>query len=177
MLIDLTRCTGCESCVLACKAANRMPSPETPGTALDCENLTCVQACQANCVSGAEETVFVKRQCMHCQHPACAAACTVGALRKSPEGPVVYDAGKCIGCRYCQYACPFGVPAYEWNNPLGLIVKCQMCMGRLQAGEDACLHQGLPQRRAALWQTPRVAGASPRPHRLEPRPVCGSHLR
>jgi formate dehydrogenase iron-sulfur subunit len=63
----------------------------------------------------------------------------VGALRKTPEGPVVYDSGKCIGCRYCQYACPFGVPTYEWDNPLGLIHKCQFCVTRLNEGEKpAC---------------------------------------
>jgi formate dehydrogenase iron-sulfur subunit len=81
---------------------------------------------------------------MHCKHPACAAACTVGALRKTPEGPVVYDADKCIGCRYCQYACPFGVPTYEWNNPLGLIVKCQMCVDRLNAGETPACTKACP---------------------------------
>jgi formate dehydrogenase iron-sulfur subunit len=53
---------------------------------------------------------------------------------------VVYDSKKCIGCRYCQYACPFGVPTYDWNNPLGLIHKCQMCVERLAEGEmPACV--------------------------------------
>jgi formate dehydrogenase iron-sulfur subunit len=60
-----------------------------------------------------------------------------------PEGPVVYDAEKCIGCRYCQYACPFEVPTYDWEDPLGLIHKCQLCYSRLNEGQvpacvDAC---------------------------------------
>jgi formate dehydrogenase iron-sulfur subunit len=77
---------------------------------------------------------------MHCLSPACVSACTVGALQKTAAGPVVYDAGKCIGCRYCQYACPFGVPSYDWSNPLGLIHKCQMCVGRLAANQPpACV--------------------------------------
>lgn len=136
MLIDLTRCSGCNSCALACKAANRMPAPETVPTKLDSTALTFVQDCQVSC----GDTVHVKRQCMQCVHPGCVSACTVGALRKTPEGPVVYDADKCIGCRYCQYACPFGVPTYEWNNPLGLIAKCQMCVKRQDAGElPACV--------------------------------------
>ena len=136
VLIDLTRCSGCNSCALACKVANRMPAPETVPVKLDCDALSYVQECQV--ADG--ETVFVKRQCMQCLHPGCVSACTVGALRKTPEGPVVYDADKCIGCRYCQYACPFGVPTYEWNNPLGLIAKCQMCVKRLGAGEmPACV--------------------------------------
>lgn len=136
VLIDLTRCSGCNSCALACKAANNMPEPETVPTQLDSTALSFVQDCQTEDCS----VVHVKRQCMNCLHPGCVSACTVGALRKTPEGPVVYDSSKCIGCRYCQYACPFGVPTYEWDNPLGLIVKCQMCVKRLAQDEQpACV--------------------------------------
>lgn len=135
VLIDLTRCSGCQSCALACKEANRMPQPELIPARLGADALTVVETRVAD---GGEE-VFVKRQCMNCVHPACASACTVGALRKAANGAVVYDSSKCIGCRYCQYACPFGVPAYEWNDAFGLIAKCQLCAGRLNAGrEPAC---------------------------------------
>ena len=60
----------------------------------------------------------------------------VGALQKTSQGPVVYQAEKCMGCRYCQYACPFGIPSYEWENPLGLISKCQLCFARLSQGQE-----------------------------------------
>jgi formate dehydrogenase iron-sulfur subunit len=94
---------------------------------------------QAPSSEGDGKTVHIKRQCLHCLHPACVSACTVGALRKTEAGPVVYDADKCIGCRYCQYACPFGIPTYEWSNPVGLIHKCQLCVARLAEGEEpAC---------------------------------------
>ncbi len=136
ILIDLTRCTGCNSCALACKVANYMPNPETPPQELSSSALSYVSLEQD--ASGA--SFHVKRQCMHCLHPACVSACTVGALRKSAEGAVVYDSDKCIGCRYCQYACPFGVPTYDWDNPLGLIHKCQMCFQRTAHGEEpACI--------------------------------------
>lgn len=136
ILVDVTRCTGCNSCALACKVANDMPNPEMPPQELSSDALSYV-ALEEN----AEGASFhVKRQCMHCLHPACVSACTVGALRKSAEGPVVYDSHKCIGCRYCQYACPFGVPTYDWDNPLGLIHKCQMCFQRTAHGEEpACI--------------------------------------
>jgi formate dehydrogenase iron-sulfur subunit len=137
VLIDLTRCTGCNSCALACKAVNDMPNPETPPAALSSKALTFI----AIETDAAGETHNVKRQCMHCLHPACVSACTVGALRKRADGPVVYDAHKCIGCRYCQYACPFGVPTYDWNNPLGLVHKCQLCFQQRVAKDEtpACV--------------------------------------
>jgi formate dehydrogenase iron-sulfur subunit len=68
----------------------------------------------------------------------------VGALRKTAEGPVVYDSAKCIGCRYCQYACPFGVPSYEWTGALGLISKCEMCTERLAEGEKPACVEACP---------------------------------
>ncbi len=137
MLIDVTRCTGCESCALACKEANGRPNPTVAPTALSSDAYTFIDLRPS---ANPAEPLAVKRQCMHCQHPACVSACTVGALTKSADGPVVYESKKCIGCRYCQYACPFGVPTYDWNNPLGLIHKCQMCVERLEQGDQpACV--------------------------------------
>lgn len=136
ILIDLTRCSGCQSCALACKAANAMPEPDVVPTGLNGDALSFVETR----ISARESETYVKRQCMHCLHPACVSACTVGALRKTAGGPVVYDGEKCIGCRYCQYACPFGVPAYQWDNVLGLIRKCEFCYKRLAWGEQpACV--------------------------------------
>lgn len=137
MLIDVTRCTGCQSCALACKKAQNRPNPTVEPQRLSSEAYTFIDVRPGE---SRDEPLNVKRQCMHCLHPACASACTVGALHKTETGPVVYDSQKCIGCRYCQYACPFGVPTYDWNNPLGLIHKCQMCASRLSEGElPACV--------------------------------------
>jgi formate dehydrogenase iron-sulfur subunit len=140
ILIDLTRCTGCESCALACKDANQRPHTNQVPIQLDSEAYSFVDECQVTNGAGETENFHVKRQCMHCLHPGCVSACTVGALRKTAAGPVIYDADKCIGCRYCQYACPFNVPAYEWENPLGLIHKCQMCTNGLGSDpQPACV--------------------------------------
>lgn len=143
VLIDLTRCTGCESCVLACKQSNQLPNPTLLPNQFDTDAYTYL-AKYPEIEYPYEGRVYVKRQCMNCVHPACVSACTVGALRKSPEGPVTYDASKCFGCRYCQYACPFGVPAYEWENPLGLIHKCQFCNERLSEGEMPACAEACP---------------------------------
>jgi Fe-S-cluster-containing dehydrogenase component len=81
----------------------------------------------------------MKAQCMHCVDPACAAACMLGALKKREFGIVTYEADLCIGCRYCEVACPFNVPKFEWTKAAPKIVKCELCAHRLKAGlEPAC---------------------------------------
>jgi formate dehydrogenase iron-sulfur subunit len=85
-------------------------------------------------------SIFVRRFCMHCQVPTCVSVCPVGALTKTAAGPVVYDASKCMGCRYCMMACPFGVPRYEWRVVLQpKVKKCTMCAPRQARGQQpAC---------------------------------------
>jgi formate dehydrogenase iron-sulfur subunit len=129
MLYDATRCIGCRACEVACKEWNKLPPDPEPAQDLTAYTWTLIKQYQAG-----NETSFRKFQCMHCVHPACVSVCTVGALIKSEQGPVVYDAHKCIGCRYCQYGCPFGVPKFEWDQTLGLIGKCDFCAGRLADG-------------------------------------------
>jgi len=83
---------------------------------------------------------FVRKMCNHCQEPACASACLVGALKKTALGPVTYDASKCIGCRYCLVACPFSVPRYEWSKLMPFVKKCDMCATRQAKGQlPACV--------------------------------------
>jgi Fe-S-cluster-containing dehydrogenase component len=86
------------------------------------------------------ERSFVKQQCMHCIDPACANACMLGALKKREFGIVSYDPTLCVGCRYCQMACPFNIPKFEWANAFTpQIVKCELCRHRLADGkEPAC---------------------------------------
>lgn len=145
MLIDLTRCIGCRACQAACKQWNDLPAESTENwgsyenpprrSAKTWTTVTFNEVDQ----DGQFAWVFAKRQCMHCEEPACASACIVGALRKTADGAVVYDDHKCIGCRYCMVACPFNVPTFEWDKPVPYIRKCTFCTDRLAAGmEPAC---------------------------------------
>ena len=142
-LIDTTKCIGCRSCQVTCKAWNDLPAVKTelPTGNLGLQNPTVLSSKSFVVVSyheiGDEKApaglryVSAKRQCMHCEDPACASACPVTALHKTPEGPVVYDGDKCIGCRYCMWACPFGVPTVEWDKLAPRIHKCTGCYDRL----------------------------------------------
>lgn len=134
LLIDLTRCIGCEACVWACKESNGLPR-EDGVTTLSATTWSALERPRG---------LPVRRQCMHCLEPACASVCPVGALHKTPEGPVVYDADRCIGCRYCMVGCPFGVPKYEWGSALPTVKKCQFCFQRQAAGRQPACAEACP---------------------------------
>jgi formate dehydrogenase iron-sulfur subunit len=129
ILVDITKCIGCKSCEQACKQVHGFPMDSAPR--LSPTAFTVVEE---------RGDKFVRRMCMHCQDPACASACLVGALQKTAAGPVTYDAGKCIGCRYCFVACPFNVPRYEWSKLVPYVKKCDMCAERqAKGGVPACV--------------------------------------
>lgn len=146
LLIDLTKCVGCGSCVKACKADNGLEwRDDQPAlgsdAALASSNYTVVKAVQPE-PGGA--VVTVKKQCMHCLEPACASVCFPKALTKSEEGPVVYDPNRCIGCRYCIMACPFGVPTFDWESTFGKVSKCDMCADRTAQGRPTACAEACP---------------------------------
>jgi Fe-S-cluster-containing dehydrogenase component len=135
VLTDLTRCVGCRTCEAACNQVNNLPPPEVPfddqsvfeKTRRTTENAHTVVNRFTN-PDPDGPPVYVKQQCRHCDEPACASACLVAAFTKTPEGAVTYNKGVCVGCRYCMTACPFYVPAYEYNDPFSPEVrKCTMC--------------------------------------------------
>ncbi|SPF42851.1 4Fe-4S ferredoxin, iron-sulfur binding protein [Candidatus Sulfotelmatobacter kueseliae] len=132
LLYDSTMCIGCKQCEQACADQNKLPYSE----AIAAES---VQSAHKYTVVLTKGDKFMRRLCMHCEHPACASACPVGALHKTKEGPVEYDVWKCIGCRYCMVACAFNQPKYEWGSLNPRVRKCIMCPDRVVAGKQtAC---------------------------------------
>ncbi len=137
ILVDVTQCVGCEECVAACVRTNGLdPAAAAVDRRAGGDGLSANRLCTLEPLEGR----FVRKSCLHCLEPSCVAACLVGAITKSPRGPVTYDRDKCIGCRYCMLACPTHVPRYEWSETRPSVRKCTMCLDRLAQGEQpACV--------------------------------------
>jgi formate dehydrogenase iron-sulfur subunit len=129
ILVDTTRCIGCGQCVVACKEINGLPPAPS-------DNLINLWGSDKTFnVVESHGPVFIRRFCMHCGDPTCASVCPVGAFQKTATGPVIYKEERCIGCRYCMMACPFGIPRYEWEKIWAPRVrKCNMCAPRQARG-------------------------------------------
>jgi Fe-S-cluster-containing dehydrogenase component len=140
MVIDLELCTGCNYCTYACKAANDTAEGITWNAVFN-DNHTFSQE------------VYIPRPCMHCENAPCVSVCPVGATYHREDGLVEMDYTRCIGCRYCQVACPFGARYFNWEvnddpnpmvptwglpeverRPRGVVEKCTFCAQRLDAG-------------------------------------------
>ncbi len=144
VLVDTTLCIGCRKCEFACNDVNGLPNQpiinfDDKSVFSEQRRLTDTQYTVVNRYEGKGPDnlpLDVKIQCLHCEQPACVSACIVGALEKQPNGAVTYDVWKCIGCRYCMVACPFQVPAYEYNDALTpRVMKCTLCFTRLEEGK------------------------------------------
>lgn len=159
MVIDLRRCVGCDACTIACKQENHTP----PGVAY---NVVIKQEIGSY---PSARRAFLPRPCMQCEHPPCVKVCPVAATyKRNDDGIVAIDYERCIGCRYCMTACPYGarsfdfgesyyeplngfeaIPAREYDrewprqagrSPIGNVRKCHFCLHRLEQGlEPACV--------------------------------------
>jgi len=127
ILFDETLCMGCGSCYHACKEKNNLPATNKDFLKDHLSNNTFTTVEQYG-------TKYARKLCMHCNEPSCVSVCLVGAFSKSATGAVLYDADKCIGCRYCMQACPHKIPRYEWATTKPRVRKCTLCDDRIKKG-------------------------------------------
>jgi len=139
MLYDATRCIGCQACVTACKTANNLPGNRNdPPDDLNGYTKNIIKLYE-----GDGERSYMKQQCMHCIDPGCVNACMIGAFKKREFGIVTWDKDRCIGCRYCQVACPYTIPKFQWDTPVPEIVKCELCNHMIVDPETGGLKEGV----------------------------------
>ena len=149
MLIDINLCIGCQYCTYSCEAINNLAD----------DMRYCVVTTETT-QSGDE--FFLSRPCMHCDEAPCVHVCPVEATYKRPDGIVAMDYDRCIGCRYCQVACPYDARVFNWrepialspqspafglqevpNRPRGVVEKCTFCSHRIDAGLERALVPGV----------------------------------
>lgn len=165
MVIDLDRCTGCQSCVVACQVENNIPPPtledaET-GRAISWIRVVPFETGEHGTRPGLR---VVPLLCMHCDRPPCIKVCPAKATRIDEQGLVGQAYARCIGCRYCTTACPYTVRQFNWKKPewprpmeaalspdvsvrpRGVVEKCSFCHHRLQRAQDKARAEGRPLR-------------------------------
>jgi phenylacetyl-CoA:acceptor oxidoreductase subunit 1 len=149
MVIDQSKCTGCEYCTLACRAHNDVPP-----------DISWNQVVPAGKIG--EKEVFLARPCMHCEHAPCVSVCPVKASYQRADGIVMMDYDRCIGCRYCEVACPYAARAFNWETftgpnpavpewgepevarrPRGVVEKCSFCYQTIDRGMALGLTPGV----------------------------------
>ncbi len=154
MVIDLDRCTGCQACVVACKAENNVPfsTPEQEKKRRIISWMSVLTFIEGSYPTPKER--YLPRPCMHCDNPPCVKVCPVGATYKNPEGIVAQVYSRCIGCRYCTNNCPYTLKYFNYSRPswpsemreylnpdvserpAGVVEKCTFCHHRLQKAKD-----------------------------------------
>ena len=168
ILYDATLCIGCKSCMVNCKkfntaeagalalAGRTAPPYETTGAGiwdeprdLSSKTLNIIKVYKSGTAVNKDAVKdgysFVKQHCMHCAVPACVSVCPVGALQKDPvNGIVFYEESRCIGCRYCQIACPYRIVKYEFESASPRVRKCQLCRHRIAEGKYAACCEFCP---------------------------------
>ena len=155
-LVKPHNCLNCQACVEACRKFNKTPESRPAR-----RHITKYEK------DG--EALFVSTSCMHCEEPACASVCPAGAIKKAEDGVVYVDKDRCIGCKYCYQACPFGVPTYS----SAAMDKCDCCtLGGTRPGNaprcaEACkfgaLHFGTVDELLTQCPDAKVVEASTKP--------------
>lgn len=141
--IDIASCTGCKACQVACKDKNNLPTGIRWRRVFQYEGGEWILQ-DGQMIPSSVYAYAVSSACMHCENPVCLQVCPAAAISKRDDGIVLIDQDKCIGCRYCSWACPYGAP--QFNEDLGVMTKCNMCYDLVDKGEKPACVQACPYR-------------------------------
>jgi len=145
---DSSACTGCKACMSACKDKNDLPVGMNFRKVLEYGGGSWVPHSQYPEYMVPNNVYYysISSACMHCSNPLCLESCPAKAITKRSDGLVDIDPDRCIGCRYCEWACPYGGPQFDETE--GVMRKCDFCVDLLAAGQnpacvDACVMRAI----------------------------------
>lgn len=141
--VNIGKCTGCKACQIACKDKNNLPIGVRWRRVFQYEGGEWIDQ-DGTMVPSNVYAYAVSSACMHCQNPVCTQVCPTGAMFKRDDGIVLINQDKCIGCRYCSWACPYGAP--QFNEELDVMTKCNMCADLVDQGERPACVEACPYR-------------------------------
>jgi anaerobic dimethyl sulfoxide reductase subunit B (iron-sulfur subunit) len=142
--IDQNYCTGCKACQTACKDKNDLPVGVTWRRVVEYTGGAWTTDTDAGTFEPNVFTYYTSISCNHCDDPICVKVCPTQAMHKGDDGIVSVDASKCVGCRYCEWACPYGAP--QFNPESGVMTKCNFCSDYLAEGKDPACVAACPSR-------------------------------
>jgi anaerobic dimethyl sulfoxide reductase subunit B (iron-sulfur subunit) len=164
---DASACIGCKACQVACQDKNDLRAGRKWRRVFTYGGGSWVSRDSVMVPSGVY-SYYVSTACMHCERPLCAEACPAAAITKRDDGLVLIDADQCIGCRYCEWACPYGAP--QFDEAAGVMTKCNFCQDLLAAGAEPACVASCPMRALAVGELSElrasygvVAGIEPLP--------------
>jgi anaerobic dimethyl sulfoxide reductase subunit B (iron-sulfur subunit) len=140
--IDTAACSGCKACQVACKDKHDLETGRLWRRVATVEGGEWVQ--QGAAWTTTAFAYSVSLSCMHCANPACVSGCPTGAMHKRDDGTVAIAAERCIGCRYCEWLCPYGAPRFDARA--GRMTKCDLCADEREAGRPPACVSACPMR-------------------------------
>ncbi|GAB2884367.1 DMSO/selenate family reductase complex B subunit [Nocardioides pacificus] len=136
--VDQQFCTGCKACQVACKDKNDLPLGISWRRVVEYSGGSWSGDEQAKTFESNVFTYYTSISCNHCEDPICVKVCPTSAMHKGDDGVVTIDSDKCVGCRYCEWACPYSAPQFDADA--GVMTKCDFCADYLADGkEPACV--------------------------------------
>jgi len=138
--VDAKSCTGCKACQLACK--DRHGREVLWRRVVEVAGGGWVR--RGGLWIDGSHAYFVSLACMHCERPVCAEVCPTRAMARGDDGIVTVDPDRCLGCRYCEWACPYAAPRYDGAE--GVMTKCDLCRDRLAEGREPACVEACPMR-------------------------------
>ncbi len=140
--LDTTACSGCKACQMACKDTHDLEVGRLWRRVATVEGGEWIRQGAAWTTSAFAYSVSLS--CMHCEKAACVQGCPTGAMHKRDDGTVAIAEDQCIGCRYCEWLCPYGAPRYDATA--GRMSKCDFCADERREGRPPACVAACPMR-------------------------------